>query len=288
MKKFITIICILFSVSALAGEKAKIKMGSYNVWMTQLGKKDYVWEQRRPRLVQSIIDNDFDIFGAQEVSSVVQKEVPELIEKAGGPDYTWLIFCPYKEDGSAGDKAQAIIYKTDKYEVLESHHFWFSETPEVMSSGWDEMRFKRGGIIATFKDRKTGVKFVVVHAHMPLGAKANLHAAEILIEKSKQYNPEGLPEFFVGDLNTRPDTPTSDLFRTYWKDSYLTCRKAEPGIGTFNGAITKRDLRVARRIDYIYYKGDIQIKDYEVVDTKYDGLWPSDHCPLYVDAIIRN
>ncbi len=288
MKKLLTIIFILFSISSTASEKAKIKMGSYNVWMTQLGKDDYTWDQRRPRLVQSIIDNDFDIFGAQEVSSVVQNELPALIEQAGGPKYTWHVFCPYNEDGSAGDKAQAIIYKTDKYEVLESHHFWFSETPEVMSSGWDEMRFKRGGFCVIFKDKKTGVKFFVMHAHMPLGQKANLNASKILIEKSKQYNPDNLPEFFIGDLNTRPDTPSSDLMRTHWTDSYLTCSKAEPGIGTFNGAITQRDMRVARRIDYIYYKGNIQIKDYEVVQNKYDGFWPSDHCPLYVEAIIRN
>ncbi len=288
MKKLITIISILFAISLTAAEKATVRIGSYNLWMTQLGKGDYAWDVRKTRLAQSIADVNFDIFGVQELSSTAQKDLPALITEAGGANYEWIIFSPYKEDGGVGNKAQAIVWKADKYELTESHHFWFSETPEVMSAGWDEQKYKRGGLCAIFKDRKTGVRFFVLHAHMPLGQEANLHATEILIEKSRRYNPDNLPEFFLGDFNTRPDTPSSKLMRTYWTDSYLSCKKAEQGIGTFHAADTDMDMRTARRIDYIYWKGDVKLKDYEVVTTRYDGFFPSDHCPLYVDAMIRN
>ncbi len=287
MKKLlITLVAVLSLVSCKTDDSA-MRIGSYNIWMSHIGKDDYSWEVRKQRLAQSFADVNFDIVGCQEVDTLHQRELPELIRNAGGADYKWFVFSPYEADGGPGNKAQAVLYKADRFEVLESHHFWFSETPDTISSGWDEMKFKRGGFCLTMKDLKTGRRFFFMHSHMPLGAKANLKASQILIDKSKEYNTENLPEFFVGDLNTRTDTPSSDLLRTYWNDTYLDCEKAEPGIGTFNEAKTDRDMRVARRIDYIYYKGDIELLDYEVVQTKYNGLWPSDHCPLYVDVVLE-
>ncbi len=287
MKKLLVAVFAILCLTSCKSNDSTIRVGSYNLWVTHLGKENYAWDVRKERLAQSFADVNFDIVGCQEVDTLHQKELPELIRNAGGADYRWFVFSPYDTLGGVGNKAQAVLYKADRFEIEESHHFWFSETPDVISSGWDEMRFKRGGLCLKMKDKATGKEFIFMHAHMPLGQKANLHASEILIERSKMYNPENLPQFFVGDLNTRPDTPSSDLLRTHWNDSYLNCENAESGIGTFNGAVTERDMEVARRIDYIYYKGDIELKEYEVVTTKYDGYFPSDHCPLYVDAIIK-
>ncbi|MDE7128181.1 MAG: hypothetical protein K2O58_09890 [Bacteroidales bacterium] len=37
------------------------------------------------------------------------------------------------------------------------------------------------------------------------------------------------------------------------------------------------------RIDYVYLKGGISVTHNRVVNDRYDGYYPSDHCPVLVD-----
>lgn len=120
--------------------------------------------------------------------------------------------------------------------MLDSHHFWLSPTPDVKSKGWDERKYTRGACCAIFKENATGLRFFLMISHMPLGKEANANAAPVILERAKEYNPESLPSFFVGDLNTREWTKSSELFRTNWNDTFLTVpadvRKGS--VGTFN------------------------------------------------------
>lgn len=267
---------------------SEFRLGTYNVWVSKLGKGDYVWDVRKDRLAQSIVDMDMDVFGIQEVDLRIQKELPALLEKYGAADYRWYIFSPYGQNGK-GDKAQALLYRKDRFKLMESHYFWMSETPEVMSKGWDEEKFYRGGFCVVLKDRMSGKNIFLMHAHFPLGKEARMRAADVCIEMEKKYNKKGLPSFLIGDLNNRPDYPGSEKLRTFWTDSYLylpaECR--EGPFATFNGADTDRDMdKDPRRIDYVYFKDAVPLK-YRCFNKKYDGFWPSDHCGVYVDMKIE-
>ena len=55
-----------------------VKLGTYNLWISNKGTGDYVWTHRRDILAQSIVNNDWDIFGFQEANSTIQSELPTL------------------------------------------------------------------------------------------------------------------------------------------------------------------------------------------------------------------
>lgn len=57
-----------------------VKLGTYNLWISNKGTGDYVWTHRRDILAQSIVNNDWDIFGFQEA----QQYDPERTADAGG------------------------------------------------------------------------------------------------------------------------------------------------------------------------------------------------------------
>lgn len=286
MKRLLFVVLTVLSLSACG--TPSLRVGSFNLWRSDLGKGDYEWTTRKHRLVNAISDIGFDLFGAQEVDTTIIRELPVLLKEAG-LDYEMFIFSPYEQDGGTGNKAQALFYNPKRLEILEDHHFWFSPTPDVISGGWDEIKFKRGGFCVIFEDLKTGVRFFFMHSHMPLGKEANLHAATIINEKARQYNPENLPAIFVGDLNTRPETPSSNVLRTYWSDICLVLpadRKSGPH-GTFNSHDVQKDMETAARIDYIYTRGESVVPLNYYCDTRtYEGLYPSDHCPVYSDIRI--
>ena len=282
------LLALLLALSAASCGAPSLRVGSFNLWRSDLGKDEYAWPVRKHRLVKAVKDIQYDIFGAEEVDTTMIKELPALFKEAG-LDYTFFIFSPYRPDGGVGNKAQAIIYKPSRLEMLDDHHFWYSETPDSISGGWDEMKFKRGGCCGTFRDKKTGHKFFLMLSHMPLGKEANLHAASILNERARMYNSENLPALFVGDLNTTPGTPSSEVLRSYWTDVYQylpDAAKTGPQ-GTFNSHNIEKDMEGATRIDFIYFNGaGVKPLNYCCFDTLYDGLYPSDHCPVYSDIQI--
>lgn len=265
------------------------RIGTFNLWRSDLGKGDYAWTERKEILAGAIIENSFDIFAAEEVDTTMFRELPPVVTAKGG-EYTWLTFSPYDANGEGSMKAQAIVYRTNRFEVLEFHHFWCSETPDVMSTGWDEQKFKRGACCAVLKDIKSGRKLFVMASHFPLGKEARLHFAPIVIEKARLYNPEGYPSFLIGDLNTREDRPESKILRSYWNDSYLSSQSKEGPEGTFNNHGINEDMESAPRIDFVYWqgKGVIPIR-YVCNPARYGekNIYASDHCPVYVDFEIK-
>jgi endonuclease/exonuclease/phosphatase family metal-dependent hydrolase len=287
MKKLLLFVLMILSLTSCATQY--LRVGSFNLWRSDLGKEDYRWEVRKHRLINAIKDIDYDIFAAQEVDTTMIRELPVLFAEAG-LDYKIFIFSPYRADGGVGNKAQAIIYNPDRLEMLDDHHFWFSETPDVMSGGWDEMKFRRGACCCTFLDKETGNKFFLMSSHMPLGKVANLNAATLINERARKYNIFSLPAIFLGDLNTRPESESSQILRTYWSDVYMILpsdKKTGPH-GTFNSHNVKKDMEKAQRIDYIYINGStITPINYCCFTELYDGLYPSDHCPIYSDILIQ-
>ena len=282
-------VCSCGTGAKVVGSKSEsgvteFRLGTYNLWRSDLGKDEYEWSLRKEKLARSIVDIGFDVFGIQEVDTTIQRELPGLVEKAGG-EYEWFIFSPYSQDGKGG-KAQGIVYRRDRFEMLESHCFWLSPTPEVMSSGWDEMKFRRGACCAVFRDKLTGQRFFLMMSHMPLGREANAKSAPIILEMAGKYNPEGLPSFFVGDLNTREERESSVLFRTYWSDTFFTIPEElrDGPKGTFNNHGRNKVMDEAPRIDFIYFRGEgVTPLRYVCHDRKYGEIYPSDHCPVYAD-----
>lgn len=292
MKKFIVLVSCMALVSCGISNKVvekenastEFRLGTYNVWVSKVGKGDYVWDIRKHRLAQSIVDMNMDVFGIQEVDLRIQRELPELLWKHGAAEYEWYVFSPYSQDG-IGDKAQALLWRKDKFKLVEAHYFWFSETPDFKSKGWDEKKYYRGGFCAVLKDKKSGRKFFLTHAHFPLAKEARVRAADVCIEMEKKFNRERLPSFLIGDLNNRPDAPASEKLRTYWTDSYLYLppENKEGSFATQNGADINRNMDTnPRRIDYVYFRDAVPLK-YCCFNKMYDGFWPSDHCAVYVD-----
>lgn len=261
-----------------------MKLGSYNLWISNKGTGDYLWTNRRPYLAQSVVDCGFDIFGLQEANATIQQELPLLVAQAGG-NYEWWFVGRDSQDGKNGE-AIGIAYNPDRFELTDKHFFWLSETPDVVSYGWGETGYHRIAACATVKDKTCNKTLFMMVTHGPLDAGARAKAAELIVEREKMYNPEGLPSVLVGDMNADPDDAASATFAAYYKDAF-TAAPAEyryGPIGTFQSHSTSTDLSdKTRRIDYIYVRGDIELKSYCCDNSVYgpSGIFPSDHCPVW-------
>lgn len=264
--------------------KEPIRVGSYNLRMQQLDKGENAWELRRPRVMQSIRDNNFDVVGLQELTDFAQEQLREDL----GNVYDFVFFSPYSQDGK-GSKAHGIAWKKGKYELLECHRFWPSDTPDscCVNDIWvrknKTSKFKRGAMCCLFRTT-SGKKFIFICSHAALNKEMNGQFAHVMIDREKMYNPDGLPSFFVGDLNTAPDSPSSELWRSHWTDAAL-CMKGRP-LNTFNAFKSERNMaEEGSRIDYIYFRGKAKFRKYFCNTSLYDGHCASDHYPIWADFL---
>jgi len=262
----------------------EFRLGSYNLRVSYLDTDDdNVWPVRRPRLMKSIRDNAFDVAGLQEADARIQADLKDEF----GDTYSFWFFSPYSKDGT-GDKAHGIMFRTSNFEISVKRFFWASDTPAFcsMADVGPKGDYKRGGCCAVLTHIASGIRFFLMCTHACYNEEPNSRYARVYQLMESEYNPEGLPSFFVGDMNAEPESEASRLYRRYWNDSFLTvAQSSRNGLAnTYNGY----ECPVGRsRIDYLYYRGKgINVRAYNCDGSLYGGKYASDHFPITADIII--
>lgn len=261
------------------------RLGSYNLRMEQSDEAaDNKWAVRKDRLQVSIRENDFGVFGVQEVNTTMQS----WLKTNFSSDYSIFFFSPYAQSGS-GDKAQGILYKTKEFELQSKGFFWACNTPDTMTKNdvGDQGSFYRGGCWVILKQKTTGIEFFFMNTHGCLNSQPNKDNAVYYRQIEAKYNTKGLPSFFVGDMNARPTYDAITTFKAYWKDSYdivASDKKTGPE-NTYNGFSAPQGKY---RLDYVFCRGSrYKVTAYCVNNKLYNGLYASDHFPVYVDVTIN-
>ena len=273
--------------STLSADSMPIRIGSYNVRVSTGDNSDpnNNWTKRRPRLVQSIRDNAFDVFGLQECTTAFQNDIRTDL----GDTYEFWFFSPYAQNG-VGNKAQGIGWLKDEFTISDQHYFWNCDTPDVMTPNdvCSEATYNRGGSCAVLTHRKTGLKLFFMVTHAALNDDAVVKYAHVFKDMERRWNTKDYPCVFVGDMNAQAENASSATYREHWKDVYLNlpADKISGPYGTFNDFDTSKDMDKGKRIDFIYYRGAIEPVDYVCNTKKYDGFYASDHLPVYSNMII--
>ena len=258
---------------------ANLRVGTYNLRMQWLDKNGpNAWEHRHDKCVRSIRDNDFDVFGVQEVTDFAAAELSSDLRDT----YAAIFFSPYRQDGS-GNQRSGIFYKKKRFKLVDYHFFWISDTPFEMSENdhCGDKVYKRGGACAIFKDKQTGKKFCFINHHGILNPEENLRYAHVLVDMEEKFNPKGYPSFLVGDFNVRAEHPSHQVWRTHWHDSAETAGERQCTMNSFCPYPAKWDK--ARHIDFIYYRNIAAPTGFMVNQTLYDGRCASDHFPVWAD-----
>lgn len=280
MKRW-TVYVILLCVLVGCNSSTELRVASFNIRYDAAAdaKKGNAWADRKTSVAEVILSHDFDMVGTQEGNQAQLDDLTELL-----PGYAYICH-PY--GGANGDAHNcATFYKEDKYQVLDQGTFWYSETPDVKSIGWDasDLRICQWG---KFLDKKTGKEFFLFNSHFYWRKKiAKEHSGEVLIRKVQEIAGD-IPVVCTGDFNSKEDTPQVKDILSLLKDAYRITEKAPEGPletdlggGNFEGP-------AKARIDYVFVSESIRVRDYAVLDDKRaNGHYPSDHLPVVCNIVI--
>ena len=191
-----------------------------------------------------------------------------------------------RADGRQGGEFSAILYRTDRLELLGSGTFWLSPTPEVAGSkGWDTA-IERIATWARFRDRRTGCRHLHLNTHFDhVGERARQESAR-LIRRRLGVLAGSDPVVVTGDLNA---DPTSAPYRILigdtisgairpLHDAYVASRGGH--YGPTSTWTEFRAIEPGRRIDYVLVSPEITVLTHGILPDSWDGRFPSDHLPV--------
>lgn len=285
MRSIISFIAII-AISIHLHAADTLRIANYNVRIAVDGGTK-AWASRK-QYVADIIKNkyDFDLFGVQELRNTTQES--ELM--AYLTEYTRFSKGRDNTAGTAGERL-AIVYKAARFDRIKSGFFFLSTTPDVASIGWDAA-FNRICLWSKMRDKLNNQEFYFFCSHFDhKGVVARREAANLVLKKIEEINgTDKLPVFFVGDLNCQPDKiPILNLIGGGLRDSRTipATRNISGPVGTTNGW-DNNISGLTNRIDYIFVNDPVEILSYTTITNKYTDVYPSDHFPVLVQALINN
>ena len=179
---------------------APIKILTYNIEGPSAPKANSIgyWPNRKEPVIRLIEKGGFDLIGTQETSREMLNDIVAAL-----PEYKW--FGTFRTTTSS---VNAIVYKTDRFELLESGHFFYSPTPDVDNSYDPDDPDKKdlNCTWAKFKDKKSGVVFyhfdTHLHAHQTNAMRDTLRCRDARLLKQRIASIAGNAHVLcTGDFN---------------------------------------------------------------------------------------
>jgi len=248
-----------------------IKVMTYNIRLDVASDGVNQWPNRKGKVFELLKKHDPGIFGVQEA---LHHQLQDIL--AALPEYASIGVG--RDDGKTNGEYSAILYKKERYTVIQQQTFWLSETPDVPGSkSWDAA-ITRVVTWGKFRDQKSGNVFILANTHFDhIGKTARQMSAELI--KSKIQKIAGrFPIIITGDFNSEPTEPPYLVMTRREKMTLLDSRPASQTQGTF--CTFEVNGPPCRTIDYIFYSKGVKSKDYQVITDHEGSYYPSDHLPV--------
>ena len=323
----------------VTGGSAEMRVASYNVTCDKCfdGQPNELhWSGRRDAVAAAIKAQDLDVVGVQEASQgwlkdsdgdkIDLSQFEDLRNALGG---SWTLTdsdrnncerskspnnCDYKDQGASdGDR---ILFDASKVTMLEAGS---KLLPNVGDNNDRYVAWAR------LKQRSTGKQFMYASTHLEpakdSGTAGPLYEnrrdqAEVVAETVAKHNPEHLPAFIVGDMNSsrfsHDYSPTNAPYDVFTKAGYVDplggawrTTSTAPGalvqhrVNTWLNSFNGFDRTVTRRsgwingsyIDYIMVSKGVQVPEWETVanrgsDGNLVGIIPSDHNMIRATVVL--
>lgn len=253
---------------------------TYNIRYDNPNDGENRWSNRKECWALQIKFYEPDIFGIQEAVPNQVKDISTALSK-----YNYV---GIGRDGIDKGEASDIFYKKERFNLLKENTFWLSDTPNVVSKGWDAA-LNRVCTYALFKDKITKKLFWVFNTHLDyLGEIARTKSIALIVSKMKEVNTNNYPIVFMGDFNSEPTEDRMINLKKEMIDTYdISEEKPFGPFGTFNGF--KYDEAVTKKIDYIFISRNdsFRVKKYAVLTDSKDLKYPSDHFPVYIEISFK-
>lgn len=232
------------------------------------------YKKRKNIVPQLILEYAPDSVGIQECT---YEWYQQLLKKL--PEYEFVGVG--RDSGDLSEECgeiSAVLFRKDKYTLVDSGTFWISETPDEVSYGWDAA-CRRICTWVILEEIATGEQFVHVNTHLDHeGDEARVNGSKMVADFANTFD---LPAVLTGDFNFKKETDLySGIIATGLRDTQDLADSTMNG-KTYHGYEGGED---GLPIDFIFVNDQIaSVSTYKIVRDQYGSKYSSDHYPIYAD-----
>ena len=269
--------------AAAEEEKAFMRVVVHNIY--------YLDMDARADNINALHDRlDADVLLLQEVSKGWIPHLQKWMAEAGYSYYAYGRYGAEFSDAEMddGDAFTPILWKTDKYDLVESGHFWLSSTPEVVRSArWIDgtvSEFPRCNCWVILRDKETGREIFVTSVHFDAyNTTVKTYSADLLIQKMTELRGDR-PAIAGGDFNLPITDPGYTLLANSDYPDMRHLAEQTTDEGSYNAWDEKAEADYGKG-DHVFMSRDIDAKLYDILieESRVDGKPISDHYPLIVE-----
>jgi endonuclease/exonuclease/phosphatase family metal-dependent hydrolase len=174
----------------------------------------------------------------------------------------------------------ALLFKTKRFDLLESGQFWLSPTPDLpLAFGFHRLSVLRYVNWAMLSDKSSHFKFLFVNTHFD-NASVNKEPSATLFRERIAMLAKNLPIIVTGDFNSAADTERYLRLTGGSKDNRPLLINAYTLAGQ---PVVDSALNPDKRIDHIFAGGPCKVRaTHWRIDTRpmKNGQSLSDHEPV--------
>lgn len=232
------------------------------------------WEARRGAVTAVLKSMNADIIGFQEMETFaggkfnsVNRHLDWIMQTV--PGYKAAAF----GDPTVFPSTQPILYRPDRFELLDHGWFYYSTTPDVIYSRSFDGGFDYYASTARFRDRVSKKTVLVFNVHTDIRSSGNRRGAIAMIaERVRKAMSKGENVIVLGDFNAGRSTQNMRrLKETGLEGTDLLQPTFHLGLG----------LGIPPAIDHILHSiGIMRFGAARVHKDKINGRYPSDHYPV--------
>lgn len=271
------------------------------------------WRARLP-LVLQVLNLGADLVGLQEATpgqladleaalpdyTVVtgpesgETRMPRVLHRARrlwrrdpkpNPDHPHAYLHAHPHEHARRGEYCAILYRTDRFEALESNAFWLSHRPHVPGTVLPGTWLPRVVNWVRLRDRDSGAPIAFFNAHIDFMPWAPFRSARIL-RHMLDTHWDNTPQILVGDFNTLGNSRAYHHlcremrhgFHPPLLDAWLAAENRDGPEGTYHGGTGR--VRWTGRLDRILYRPHLRVERVVTLTHGIDGNFPSDHYPV--------
>ena len=241
----------------------EVEIMTFNI-RTDVDGGNKAWSYRGSYLMDYIREQGADVVCLQEVKRSQFNSI-----RANLSDKYQMIY--YERDTAADPEGLAILF-TYEFELVEQEVFWLSETPDVMSKGWDADYHRicvRALLCSCY-----GVYLNVFNTHLEwAGETARNKGLELIADRAEASD---YPTLICGDFNAVEGSNTYRLISNRFFDTARYAPKTDSGWTAHDWGLF--DPEWSKPIDFIFTSGDLRALEYDILkDVISQDVYYSDH-----------
>ena len=243
------------------------------------------WTQRKEHVLSFVNTSGAHVIGLQEIAewkSDLQNQ-RLYFEQNLASKYELVYFDGYVN--------LATVYDKEVFNLLSTEQYWYSDTPDKVSYGWDGTNY-RSATILMLEHRLTGEIVRAINTHGPLSDTGNVKAFEYLAERSLSDENDTFT-FLCGDFNATPNKLGYVPVAEKLQDCRLAAEESPSrGQNTYNGYGKITDNETGKNIiDYCFVSkfDNVKVLNYQVRTDRWgEGNYLADHYAVQTTVRIYN